>query len=103
MTIRILVAAATMLFSSQSVAWQAQCVYSGKTLEVEWPQSPFEVATDGNHELQFRFVGDEDMQFGEVTGWLNRCSSESCLGSDVHTFELNTFGEHGLLYCYPKR
>lgn len=79
-------------------------MYPEKAIEVEWPRSPFEVAKNGNnHEIQYRFVGDDELRFGEVTTWLNRCSSRDCLGSDIHTFELNTFSDHGLMYCYPKR
>ena len=90
-----------LIMSSHSFAWDAKCTMSGEVLEIEWPHSPYMVAQNGNHEIQYKFKGESGMRLGEVTGWLSKCYGRFCPSGDTNTFELNTFSERGLLYCYP--
>ncbi len=89
------------LLTSPAYAWDAQCSISGKFIEVEWPTNPNLVAKNGNHEIQYRFKGESELRLGEVTSWLSKCYGKYCPSERTKTFELNTFSNHGLMYCFP--
>lgn len=91
----------TTLLVNLAFAWDVQCTISGKFIEVEWPMEPHLVAKNGNHEIQHRFKGESELRLGEVTGWLSKCYGRHCPSDRTKTFELNTFSDHGLMYCFP--
>jgi hypothetical protein len=91
----------TIFLSSPALTWEAQCSISGKLIEIEWPQIPNLVARNGNHEIQYRFQGENMLRLGEVTGWLSKCFGRYCPTDNTKTFELNTFSDQPLLYCFP--
>ncbi len=90
-----------VLFVNPASAWEAKCTISGKTIQVFSPVSPSMIAKNGNYEIQFKFIGKSKLNIGEVTGWLSKCYGKHCPMPKTRTFELNTFSNAGLLYCYP--
>ena len=103
MTARLTVLLFVAIFMCPLVAsaWTAQDSISGIIIEVIWPLSPDEVARDGNHEIQYQIGDDPSIRLGEVTDWLSKCHGHYCPNDTTKTFELNTFSNFGLMYCFP--
>jgi hypothetical protein len=91
----------TTSLANPAFAWDAQCANTGKFIEVEWPIEPYRLAKDGNHEIQYRFKGESELRIGEVTGWISKCYGQYCPSATTKNFELNTFSEYYLMYCFP--
>ena len=103
MTNQLLVVAsvASLTFSVEAFAWQAQDTITGAVIDVVWPSRPSAIARDGNHEIQYRIGVDSNIRLGEVTGWLSKCHGKYCPTKQTRTFELNTFSNYGLMNCFP--
>ena len=92
---------ALLLLSANASAWPAKDSITGVVVEIVWPLTASEVARDGNHEVQYRIGSDPTVRLGEVTTWLVKCHGRYCPTRRTRTFELNTFSELGLMYCFP--
>ncbi len=92
---------ASLLCCTNASAWQAQDSMTGTMIEVMWPARPTDVATRGNHEIQYSVAGKPEIRLGEVTTWLSRCYGRYCPNPRTKTFEMNTFSERGLMYVFP--
>jgi hypothetical protein len=81
--------------------WDVQDSIAGIIIHISWPLQPEDVAVNENHEIHYVIDGESDMQLGEATTWLRRCIGPYCPSPQTRTFELNTFSNRGLLYCFP--
>ena len=97
----VLVGVASLIFSVEALAWQAQDTITGVVIEVVWPSRPSDIARNGNHEIQYRITTESNIRLGEVTTWLSKCYGKYCPTKQTKKFELNTFSNHGLMYCFP--
>lgn len=97
----IVLATSIVLFPLHALAWDAKSSITGEIVEILWPLTPQEVATLGDHEVQFRFKGEHEVRLGEATGWLSKCYGRYCPEKETKNFELNTFSDKGLLYLFP--
>ena len=101
MTLRFFIGVFTIAFVGQAFAWMAKDTITGTEIDVVWPARPADVGSNGNHEVQYRIGSESQIRLGEATGWLSKCFGKHCPSKQTKNFELNTFSNRGLMYCFP--